>query len=374
MKKFNKGDEIDAKVVAIAGDSVFIDIGQKSEGVIPLSQFIDDGGKPKIEVGSTVHAFYTGNIDDTENFAIKITATTKEDAKDMLDMAFHNKTPIEAKVTDEIKGGYEVMIGGQRAFCPYSQMGGKNSPHSYVGRAMTFLVTQMEHTERGLNVILSNRAILDAQESQKVAKSLEFAKVGQVVDAQVKSTHPFGAILCITAPAEIAGLEGLLPISEISYDRVSRTEDALQSGESTKAKILELDTHPKGKKKYSLTLSIRAMQDDPWGNLGDVKVGNKFAGTIENTAPYGLFVNIAKGITGFVHISKLDAGQSTNLRKAFPVGSKLNVVVDKIDIDTKKIELTPSTSKEEDESAQKYMASQDDDETYNPFAALLAKK
>lgn len=381
--KYEIGDEITTKVVAIGRDAIFIDLSEKSEGIIDKSELTDESGTVTCKMGDTIKVYYAGLDGDTLKFTTKISAkalaqnTVAQGA--IIENAYRGALPIEGTVTNEIKGGYEVMIGGERAFCPYSQMGGrdKKESHYYVGKTLSFKITQYETSERGKkNIVLSNRAIVEEIERQKISKALSLIKVGVTITGTVKSLHNFGAIISITTPVEAAGLEALLPISQISYERVNEITDVLKEGEVVSARVIDCKIPTTANSRYKISVSKKDLETDPWSDIGRFKVGDKVTGTIESAAPYGLFVNIAKGITGFTHISKLsDIEKNTNLSKVYKAGTPFSVIIDKIDSDNKRIELTPSTSRESDEEAARYMASHNDDSmTYNPFAALLEKK
>ena len=145
----------------------------------------------------------------------------------------------------------------------------------------------------------------------------------------------------------------------------------LSVGQQIEAVVIKADW-----KQEKVSLSMKSLEKDPWDDAANtIKVGEKIDGTIARVAPFGLFVNLAKGIDGLVHISALEnVSASTNLAKKFKVGEAFSVVVDKIDVAEKRISLLPASSAEQDQSAEKYLSSQDDDgESYNPFAALLKK-
>lgn len=385
--KYVIGQELSTKVVAIGRDTVFIDLNEKSEGVVDLGEFLDESGNPTVKVGDSILVYYAGTDGDTQKFTKKISAKALAANSDaqiaIIEKAYRAGLPIEGAVTNEIKGGYEVLIGGQRAFCPYSQMGGrdKKEPHYYVGKTLLFKISQYENAEHGKkNIVISNRAIIEEDEKKKITIALSHLKSGLIVKGTIKSLHNFGAIVTIQDPTEASTLDALLPISQISYDRVEDIKNLFHEGDEIEAKIIDFKIPSTGEgehnNRYKISLSIKELEKNPWDEIDNFKVGDKIDGTIENTAPYGLFVNIAKGITGFVHISKLDGVEkNTNISKVYKPGQPFSVTIDKIDKTKKRLELTPSTSKSEDKDAQAFMSSQKDDSlTYNPFAALLDKK
>lgn len=377
MKRYEIGEKLTTKVVAVAGDTVFIELNEKCEGLVDAASLTDAKGNITIKAGDSITVFYVGHKADGEHFSAKlggeaidkIDSATKEA---LIESAFREGAPIEGTVVNEIKGGFDVTIGGVRAFCPYSQMGGRDKDEriSYIGRKMSFIITQYEKATRGSNIVVSNRAFIERGELESLEKASTKVKVGDIVTGKVKRLGSFGAII------EIEGLEALLPISMISSQKVENIESVLAVGQDVSAKVIEFTNRSTDKKAiYNIKLSMKALERDPWLDIGQFHIGDKITGTIENVAKYGLFVTLAKGLTGFVHISKIEGlSESSYLPKLFKVGAKYPVIIEKIDEERRRIELAPSTSKEEDEAASAYMSSQDDSETYNPFAALLKAK
>lgn len=164
-------------------------------------------------------------------------------------------------------------------------------------------------------------------------------------------------------------------MSQISRQRVEKIEDFLTVGQEITAKVISADWNSAKPERSKVSLSMKELEKDPWDDAASsIKAGAKFSGTISRVADFGLFVNLIPGIDGLVHISKIEGiSAGTNLSKKFRIGEKFDVVVEKIDIREKRISLTPATSSQQDSDAEKYISSQDDSDTYNPFAALLKK-
>lgn len=360
--QFEVGQEIETTIVQIAADTIFIDLGLKSEGIVKAVDFTDDEGKITVAEGDKIKVHFVGNINGELHFARRLSGENAD--TDMLESAYKSGLPVEGNVEKEIKGGFEVKIGTSRAFCPYSQMGYKNreEPAAYVGKHLTFIIT--EYKNSGKDMIVSNRRVLEAAENEKKAQLAQKLTVGAVVKGSVKSLQSYGAFV------DVDGFQALLPISEISHTRVTDVADVLSVGQQIEAKIIKADwAHEK------VSLSTKALEKDPWEQAADdFTPGKKIEGTIARIAGFGLFVNLAPGIDGLVHISTLEnVGNNTNLSHKYKIGQKFDVVVEKVDAAEKRISLRPATSVEQDESAANYLAGQDDDEGYNPFAALLKK-
>lgn len=369
MTQFNTGDEIETTVVQVSGDTVFIDLGLKSEGFVDKADFTDENGNCTVKEGDKVKVYFVGSNRDELHFTTKIKGENA--GLQILENAFNNALPVEGHVEKEIKGGFEVKLGQTRAFCPYSQMGYKNrlEPAEYIGKTMTFLISEFKN--EGKNIIVSNRRLEEETENAKVNALSGKLSEGNTVSGTVKSIQSYGAFV------DIDGFQALLPISEISHQRVNDVSELLSVGQKIEAKIIKADWNTQHPDRSKVSLSLKALEKDPWENVTQaLKPGQKISGKIARIAGFGLFVNLLPGIDGLVHISEIeDVSTTTNLSKKFKVGEEFDVVVQKIDVANKRISLSPATSAEQDNEAETYLESQDSDDgdTYNPFAALLKK-
>ena len=364
MDRFEVGQPFETEVVAITDSTVFINLNAKSEGVVDRAEFADENGNISIKEGDKITVYFSGEVNGEMHFNAKI-AGQKADSE-MIENAFKNGIPVEGHVEEEIKGGFSVKIGSTRAFCPYSQMGfkDKKEPAFYVGRTMTFIIT--EYKNEGRNIILSNRKIGENEYSDKLGKLAAQITEGSVVEGTVESIEKFGAFV------NVQGFRALLPISEMAFERVTDAGEIVKPGETLKLKVIKTDWENE-----RVSLSLKALLKDPWSEVEQkFPVGTKITGKISRIADFGLFVALDKGIDGLVHISELqDVKANTNLRKVYKIGQEMSVVVQKVDAENKRISLIPATSKEQDETAQNYLSSHSDSdgETYNPFAAFFKK-
>jgi small subunit ribosomal protein S1 len=239
----------------------------------------------------------------------------------------------------------------------------KKEPSFYVGKTLSFIIT--EYKNDGKDILVSNRKIGESEYANKLGKLASQITEGAVVTATVESIEKVGAFV------SIQGFRALLPISELSFDRVTDAGDVVEVGQELNVKVLKTDW-----KNERVSVSLKALMSDPWEEAAaKFPVGTKVDGKISKIMDFGLFVNLDKGIDGLVHISELeDVSAKTNLRKVYKIGQEMSVVVTKVDAENKRISLVPASSKEQDETAAKYLSSQDDDgEAYNPFAAFFKK-
>ena len=212
INRFNIGDAFETTVVAVTDSTVFVDLSAKSEGVVDASEFKDENGNSTVKEGDKIKVFFTGDIHGEMHFTSKIAGGKADNT--MIENAYKGGIPVEGHVEKEIKGGFEVKIGSARAFCPYSQMGFKNreEPSAYVGRNLTFIIT--EYKNDGKDILVSNRKIGESRYAEQLGKIANQIKEGVIVDAVVERIEKFGAF------ANIMGFQALLPISEMSFDRV----------------------------------------------------------------------------------------------------------------------------------------------------------
>lgn len=361
QNKLELGQKIKAEVVSISGETVFIHLNGKSEGIIEKKEFLDDDEKLTIKEGDWIEAHYMGNKNGEQTFSTKI---AKEEASlEMLENAFKAGIPIEGKIEKEIKGGFEILLGKQRAFCPFSQLGlSKEEQENLIGRVLSFKI--IGYKDAGRSITLSHFAILEEERKRALEELSKKLSIGQKHEVEVTSLHKFGAFV------DLAGIKALLPISEIRYERVENIEDFLQVGDRFDVAILNLDWENE-----KISVSKKALLKDPWENLDEFKVESKHKGIISRIAHFGIFVNLGEGIEGLLHNSEIRKDERGNREGNFKKGDELEVFIKSVDSYNKKIALKQGETKEERESAkeiQKHEAS-GESESYNPFAALLKK-
>lgn len=362
---FEPGQEITAPIVAIANDCIFLDINSKSEGILDKQEMMNEDGSLKVKEGDTVSVFFLGAENGEFHFTTKISG--QKATKSLLENAFANGIPVEGHVEKEIKGGFEVKIGEAVAFCPFSQMGSKQKEEasSYVGKNLTFKI--QEYKEKGRRLVVSNRVICEEENDSKIQELQGSLKVGSLITGTVTSLKKYGAFV------DISGFQALLPISEISRERIDDVSSVLKVGQEIQAKIIKADWA-----NQRVSLSMKTLTADPWETaVANYPVDSKYTGTISKIADFGVFVALAPGLDGLVHISEIeDAKSNTNLRKLFKVGDSYSVVVKEINAKQHRLSLKPASSSEQDKLTAKYLNSQSDNgtDTYNPFAELLKNR
>ena len=357
------GQKISTTIISISKDSVFLDLNAKSEGILPLADIQDEDGTLTAHEGDSIDVYFIGTKDGEMMFTTRIKSDNADLA--LLENAYRHGTPVEGHVEKEIKGGFEVTVGSARAFCPFSQMGfrEKKEPKEYVGRNLPFRITEFK--EEGRNLLVSNRVIMEEEHQMELKKLANELVPGAKVIAKVVSLQSFGAFV------EVNGFKALLPISEISRERVADIADVLAVGDEFEVLVLKADWE-----RERLSVSRKALLADPWDSAAEkYPEGTKITGKIARISNFGIFIELESGLDGLVHISELEnIKPGTNIQKLYKIGDKMSVIVKEVNQDARRISLKPSSSKEQDQEAAKYMKGQSDAETYNPFALLLKKK
>jgi small subunit ribosomal protein S1 len=328
--RLDPGERTKSRIISISGDFVFIDLGGKSEGVVDLKEFKDEDGRCQVAVGDEIEVYFASVSGGLKRF------TTLAHGLSTLDVAgIRNASdadlPVSGKVTGVLKGGYEVHVGKVRCFCPYSQMDlkGSRDEGQYIGETFPFKV--LEYGEEGRNIILSRRVLLEEEQEARVRDLKETLQIGTEVAGKIRSVQRFGLFV------DLGGLEGLIPTSEIGWDRMDRPEDFFSVGQEVSAQVIGLDWE-----RNRLTLSLKALQPNPWTNISEKYTPDTMvSGTIVRLTPFGAFVNLEPGVDGLIHISKLGAGRRiAHPKEVVQAGQPVNVYVVAVDEKNKKISLS----------------------------------
>lgn len=343
LRRLKRGEKITATIVGLSNESIFLDIGGKSEGVLHATEMTDENNEVTAVVGDSIEVYYLQSKNGEQLFTISI-GSGKNAAH--LEEAFRSQIPVEGTVKEEIKGGFEITLGGSiRAFCPYSQMGLRrveDAAAEYLEKQLTFLITRFE--ENGRNIVVSARAILEMEREEMREKLKETLAEGQTVAGEITSIRDFGAFV------DIGGVDGLVPISEIGWSRVENINDYYTVGQKINVLVKKLDWDAD-----RITLSIKETLDDPWeAAAAKLSSGTILTGTVVRLAPFGAFVNLEAGVDGLVHISKLGKGRRINHpREVLEEGQQLEVQVESVDTIEKRISLAPSDYESPEDDQQK---------------------
>lgn len=329
-ERLQPGQRVRAKVVSVSGDHVYIDLGGKSEGAVDLSEFADGKGMATVREGDEIDAFFVTVRDGLMRLTTLVGGYPAATLRSIRD-AYEAGIPVNGEVRKEIKGGFEVSVGGVRCFCPFSHIDLRAGREGGDYSGQTFPFRVLEYDEEGKKIILSRRVLLEEEKQARVDKLKETLSVGMEVTAEVKSVLNFGAFV------DLGGVDALIPASEISWDRSVNPADALCAGQNITAKVISIDWE-----NNRLTLSIKATQPDPWTSAAEkYPVGSRVSGSIVRLSPFGVFVRLEPGIEGLVHISNLGAGRRINHpREVVESGQLVEVYVLSLDEHNRKISLS----------------------------------
>ena len=326
------GDKIRGEIISIGRDSVFVDTGTRIDGVVEKGELLDEEGGLPYKVGDVLE-LYAISVKAGEIRLSK--AVTGAGGFELLQDAHEEAIPVEGKVNALNKGGFEVLLGQKRAFCPISQMDIHyvEKPEDYVGETFEFLITDFE--EDGRNIVVSRRKLLDKVVAKARKSFFKDLAVGDEIKGKVTKLMPFGAFIEV-AP----GVEGMAHISELSWSRVEKADEIVQAGDMVTVKLLKIETREGDTPKISL--SIKQVDANPWDSMGSAfKPGDQVMGKVVRLAAFGAFVELAPGVDGLVHISEMSHTKRV-LRPEDVVqqGEQVQVVIKTIDQDSKRISLS----------------------------------
>ncbi|WP_414639340.1 S1 RNA-binding domain-containing protein [Archangium sp.] len=337
------GEKVSGTIFQLGADTAFVSLSNaKSEAMIELRELKDDEGVLRYGVGDTIEAHV---IEAGARGILLSRALAKGSANmAMLAEARASGMPVEGMVLGVNKGGVEVAIGDVRAFCPISQLDIRfvEKPDQFIGEKLTFRVTEV----RDRNVVLSRRSLLEEEQRHLAAKTRETLAEGKVVKGKVTGVRDFGAFV------DLGGVEGMIPVSEMSYMRVAHPSDVVKQGDEVEVEILRMEaaqpnSPDKAKQKERITLSMRARQEDPFKTaLAEIKEGDRLQGKVVRLQPFGAFVELRPGVDGLVHISALSERRIAHPRDVVQVGETIWVQVEKIDANDKRIGLRRITEEE----------------------------
>jgi small subunit ribosomal protein S1 len=292
-RRFKEGQTIEGTIVAIGPDVAFVDVGGKGEAQIEVEELKDEDGDIEVSVGDKIQAVVVsvaGGLQLSRKLA-RGAASLKQ-----LEDAYRAGLPVEGRVEAEIKGGYAVRIGRQRAFCPFSQIDTiRTEPAAHIGKVYAFRI--IEYKEGGKNLIVSRRALLEVEQKARAAEARESIVPGAVVKGRVVSVREFGAFVDLGG-----GVQGLLHISEMGWSRVTDPSQIVKPGDEITVKILRVD--PAENEKQKISLGLKQLMDDPWSKAAEsYTVGQVRDGRVTRVTEFGAFVELEPGVEGLAHAS-----------------------------------------------------------------------
>jgi small subunit ribosomal protein S1 len=339
-RQVKRGETVDGTIVAIGPKVALVNIGGKGEAEIDVAELKDADGDIDVNVGDRIQALVvstTGAIVLSRR-GVRNAATQRE-----LEDAFNAGMAVEGKVVQPVKGGYEVRVARERAFCPLSQIDvvRTEDPNVHVGKTYAFRV--IEYRNGGKDVVLSRRKVLEDEQRANADHVRKSIVPGAVITGRVVSVREFGAFVELGA-----GIQGLLHVSEMGWTRVTNPNEIVAQGDQVTVKVLRVDEATQ-----KISLGLRQLQDDPWSTVrSKYQTGQVYKGRVARMADFGVFVELDSEFTGLIPITETGLDRNADLRKAFSVGSEVDVAVLEVDAANRRIRLSKKAVAEMQEQAE----------------------
>ena len=327
---FSPGDKVSGTVVNITRDMIFLDLGGKSEGMVDSKEFAKEDGTLTVTKGDKVE-LRVSSVRDGIHLSKGIKAHGA-DALDILRDAYRSGIPVEGRVTKVIKGGFEVDISGVRSFCPISQIGLQycEKPEEHTGARYKFRITEFK--ERGRNILVSRRALLQEEQEKRVNELMANLGPGADFEGKVTRLTDFGAFV------DLGGIEGMVHVSEISHARIGHPSEVLAQGQMVKVRVLRVEPDRGGRQRIGL--SIKALEPDAWEKGLGFQEGEVIRGKISRLLEFGAFVEVAPGVDGLVPVSEISFERVTHPKNFLKEGDVVDIVVLKIDEEKRRVSLS----------------------------------
>ncbi|HEX3874512.1 MAG TPA: 30S ribosomal protein S1 [Solirubrobacteraceae bacterium] len=332
MRPFEEGEVVTGHVVRIDQDEVLVDIGYKSEGVIPANELsIRKAVDPhdEVELGEEVDALVLTKEDQDGRLIMSKKRARFEKAWRRIEAAAESGQPVEGTVIEVVKGGLIIDLG-VRGFLPASLVDIRRVPNldEYMGTKIECKVIELNRSRN--NVVLSRRAVLEEERKEVRQQILDRLQPGLVVEGQISNIVDFGAFV------DLDGIDGLIHISELSWSHVNHPSELLSIGDTVQVKVLDID-----RDRQRISLGLKQTQEDPWQRIVDTyNVGDELAGKVTKVVTFGAFVEILDGVEGLVHISELATHHVENPREIVQPGDDVRVKILEIDSERRRLSLS----------------------------------
>lgn len=327
------GSVIKAQVVEIRKESVILNVGLKSEGVVPVQQFSHTQGKINIAVGDEVEVVLESLDDGSGETRISFEKAQRIRTWESLEQKFTSGQIISGFVSGKVKGGFTVDLEGVKAFLPGSLVNVRPAKDkeqvSIENKSFDFKIIKLDQKRN--NIVVSRKAVLENEYKAEREEVLKNLQEGDVIKAEVKNLTDYGAFLDLGG-----GVDGLLHITDMAWKRVKYPSEMVDVGQLLEVKVLKFD-----RERGRVSLGLKQLGSDPWGDIANRYPANtQTSGKVTNIAEYGAFVEIENGVEGLVHVSEMDwTNKNVNPRKFVSIGQEVNVMILEVDIERRRISL-----------------------------------
>jgi len=324
-----EGDVVKGRIITVEGDHVVVDIGFKSEGVIPVNEFKTEAGEIQIQVGQEVEVLIESMEDESGTIILSKEKADKMKVWDDIYKAYTTDGVVKGKIVARVKGGLSVDIG-VRAFLPGSQVDLRpvRNIDKLIGQEVECKI--LKYNKRRGNIVLSRRALLEKERETLRTETLKKLQEGAILDGIVKNITDYGAFI------DLGGIDGLLHITDMSWGRVNHPSELFEVGDEIKVQIIKYD-----EERQRVSLGYKQIQPDPWSLVPDkYKINDKVRGKVVSLTDYGAFVELEEGIEGLIHVSEMSwVKKVKHPSKILAIGDVIEAVVLDVNMEARRISL-----------------------------------
>ncbi len=321
------------RIIGYNMSEVYVDLGFKSDGIIPMHEFSDDvdfNPEKSLKVGDEIDVFVIRVNDGEGNVMLSKKKVDAVKGWDILESAYETKKPISVKISEKVNGGVIGYASGVKVFIPASQISDRfvKDLSEFVKQVLQVEIIEINKQKK--KVVGSSRTIIEKNKESASSEVWNSIEIGKTYKGQVKSIMDFGAFV------DIGGVDGLVHLSELSWNKIKHPSEVVKVGDEITVKVLEFD-----KEKKRISLGHKKLEDNPWNKAAEkYEVGNVITGKVVRLVPFGAFVEIEQGIDGLVHISQISNFRLGKPGEVLKVGQQVEAKITEFDTETKKISLS----------------------------------
>jgi len=325
-----EGSVVRGFVVSLEGDGAIIDVGLKSEGRVPLKELAGPGQEPNVNVGDEIEVYVERMEDKNGQAVLSRDKARREEAWGLLEASFEKQERVTGVIFGKVKGGFTVDLSGATAFLPGSQVDIRpvRDLGPLMGTPQPFQILKIDR-RRG-NIVVSRRAVLEESRAEARSELVSNLQEGQVLQGVVKNITDYGAFV------DLGGVDGLLHVTDIVWQRISHLSEALQIGETVEVQVIRFNPETQ-----RISLGMKQLQSDPWESVeGKFPIGSKLEGRVTNITDYGAFVELEAGVEGLVHVSEMSwTKKNVHPGKIVSTSQQVEVMVLDVDLGKRRISL-----------------------------------
>jgi len=334
-ESFGEGTNVEGSVVrgfviGIEGDAVIIDVGLKSEGRVPLKELAAPGQQADVSIGDEIEVYVERMEDRNGQAVLSRDKARREEAWGVLEASFEKQERVTGVIFGKVKGGFTVDLSGATAFLPGSQVDIRpvRDLGPLMGTPQPFQILKIDR-RRG-NIVVSRRAVLEESRAEARSELVSNLQEGQVLQGVVKNITDYGAFV------DLGGVDGLLHVTDIAWQRISHPSEALQIGETVEVQVIRFNAETQ-----RISLGMKQLLSDPWENVeGKFQIGAKMEGRVTNITDYGAFVELEAGVEGLVHVSEMSwTKKNVHPGKIVSTSQQVEVMVLDVDLSKRRISL-----------------------------------